>query len=1093
MNDYNNFLDLMRKKEPAAVSEQPKEQQPAKQAPAPTPAPKEQLDKPLHIDNGPRVSAISASPFLERLPDNVTFEELPSETLIRKRASVTKPDAATEKQQEALLVEAITEAQADKEGEPVAEVLTQDDISAVQAMTQALEAPVPEQQDGRQEEVAQTQEQTEDSATPEEMPADEAVNEIVDEILAEVPGMTVPEKETAVAATEAPLTKTVEEKTEEAAEETIEKTAEEGDINIFETTVVIPDTSSRSLFEKTRTLHTLPSLQTDDRAQRTKMLNKNDKIPDSAKTRNIDSQFSPSAGLRKTDGDDISVFFPAADDDKGSLLRALAKSAAIEEEPEVEQLEMAGFEQPEPEITDEEDIENEVRQVREKRMEEFGLHAQQAPPELEDNEAQFKTHTAALPAVIKKISARFAEKKTPFAPIKGEEYKTHDHRRFAFRALVKTRSTTFMRTCILLGIGLVLLLMNIITTASAAANNGFFTVFGANIAAYTTVNLVLLLVAAALLLPDLKNGIISVLQLHPRTEAALLGMYVIVLLQTISQYFTGVQPESSYHLFTGASVLLSAIYMFSKTLWYDSTRHCFRTLSLTGSKHYLREVRSPKALRELLSEHHTEGLRADFSARTAFVCDFFADSADSARSAMPRSFLVPAGWVVCLLCGIITSIVAKSPVVGISAAAAASCFAFPVCSLISCGLMMRKTNKELGDKKAYIISLQDARGFVTVDHFAFDADELFDVSLEKTFSIDSVSEKNAVSAASVLAYHAGGTLANAFCVGEDMKDKKMPVPEELVYEEKLGICAWVDNCRVLLGTAEMLVNHNIEPGTIPEVAPDCKLLHLAVEGKPIAAFALRYSCAADKADGLRAAANAGVNLLIRANDPLVTPEMVQKAVGLPDNSIKIVSKSGAELFDSLHDGVSEKESTGIVTANGFSGLCLCAKQAVLLERDSHLSGVATTVCSLVGAGVALLLSFTGGISRATGWSAVILQILWIVLAIAIPQAAVLFEGKGKKTTQMMKNRKKNSKKTTVPTEEDDVLPLFDTKETTEESADAQQPLADEASEEQADEETEESIIPGEAQAVAEEPAAKSDEHLDFVLQAGFEDIFGINS
>ncbi len=1125
MNDYNNFLDLMRRSDtpakPVSVPPQKKnDNAPPVQQQA---AAKEDLSKPILAAEEPRKSSISPSAFLEQLPDGMIDTSPLSDTLIRKRE---RPVPVVEEEQSNNSFDYLpTEEPQEDTVVSVAEILSEEQKAAVRELAEALEKPAPEKVPAEEPQAAAEAE----TATE----ADQAVvDEVVAQTMAQALGTPLPEQPAAEETTEQAEEAVTQEPAEvaPATEETAQtKTAETADSTPTEAFPEEPQKeepvkSSRSLFEKTRTLHNLPSLQKDrEHKQRTKLLNRNDKLPNPEKTRNIGDPVAATTGLRKTDGDDISVFFPAAEEDKGSLLRAIAKSAAIEEAPEAEQLSMSGFEQPKPEITDEDTIEEEVRIAREKRIEEFGLGAQAAPPELDDNEADFKNKSASLPAFVKKVSERFADKATPFAPVKGEEYQNHEQHRFAFRALLKTRSNTLIRTGILLGIGLVLLLMNIITTASAAANNGFFTVFGASVSAYTTVNLVLLLAAGALLLPDFKNAFISILQLHPRTEAALLGMYVTVLIQTLCQYFTAMQPESSYHLFTGAAVLLSAIYMFSKTLWYDSVRHCFRTITLTGSKHYLREVRSPKALRKLLSEYHTEGLRADFSARTAFVSDFFADSADAARSAMPRSFLVPAVWVVCILSGIVTAIAAKSPVTGLSAAAAASCFAFPVCSLISCGLMMRSANKELGNKKSYIRSLQDARGFVTVDHFAFDADELFDVELRKTYSIDTVSEKNALTAACVLAYHAGGTLSTAFCADMNMKDKKIPVPEEIKYEEKLGICAWVDNCRVLLGTAEMLVNHNVEPGSIPQADPDCRLLHLAVEGKPIAAFALHYSCDAEKAKGLQSAAKAGVNLLIRTNDPLITPDMVQKTVDLPDNSIKIVAKSGAELFDSLHDGVAEKESTGIVTANGFKGLCICAAKAVALERDSHLAGVTTTLCSLIGAFAALLLSFTGGISRATGWSAVLLQLLWIAVIIAVPQLAAMLEKNGKKKTTAKKKVmiRKQAEEPAISAEEDteeapaqeETQPADPVQPAEEETAAEEEYSLDAPAEEIA---LKDSTAEFSADTAAEEfsldenteitkdnafgndaqdnnTSAPSTENLNFVLNTGFDDIFGINS
>lgn len=669
---------------------------------------------------------------------------------------------------------------------------------------------------------------------------------------------------------------------------------------------------------------------------------------------------------------------------KGSLLRAIAKTARESDQAEG-QIVMEGFDSNDPVQTDVQTMEEELRTVREKRIEDFGLLNNLNDADIPEHAEPPKTKTIPLPGFLAGIADKFADKQTPFAAVKADEYKMHEERRRVTTQLRDGMRQMYVLTGVQFALGLILILANLITTLSANANNGFFTVFGANVKAYAVFNLVFFLASAVLLLPDFKNAVFTVLKLRARTEAALLGMYMAVLMQNISLFFTELQPEHDYHVFTGACVLLGALYTASKIFWIKNTRYCFKQAGVSENKLYLRSIRDSHALRRLLCENNVDGVCVDFSVKTAFISDFLSRSADAARSAMPRSVLTPVLAVLSVICGIAAAVIHGSPVCGISAAAGAACLSFPVCGVVAGALLLCETNRALSAKKAYINSLRDAHNVVTSDHIAFGGKDLFRVKIVKTATVDLVSEKAAAVTAAILAKKAGDTLAAAF--GSMLVDynKRLPEVEEFAVEEKLGVSAWIDNCRVLLGTSEMLVNHNIQPGKLPAPAENEHYLYLAIEGNAVAVFTLQYTCRENLSKSLGAVAQTGVNLLIRTSDPNLTVDMIQRAASLPENSVRIVPKAGGEMFDRIYDRVSEKANAGIVGAGGFGSLCDAIGASVDLDRSGKMVSYVCTASAVVGMGAALLLCVTGSIGKVSGWSAVLLQIIWNAAAIFLPQ------------------------------------------------------------------------------------------------------------
>lgn len=668
---------------------------------------------------------------------------------------------------------------------------------------------------------------------------------------------------------------------------------------------------------------------------------------------------------------------------KGTLLRAIAKTARENEQADG-QIVMEGFDSNDPVATDESEMEAEMRSVREKRIEDFGLPKQDLPPEPPVNEQPPKTKTVPLPPFVQKIADRFADRETPFAPVNTDEYRMNEDRKRVSAQLRYTIRRTTIRTLVHLVLGLILLLANLITTVSASGNNGFFTVFGADVNTYAIFNLIFFIPSAVLLFPDFKNGLLTVLKVRARTEAALLGMYAIVFIQTVSLFFTQLQPEHDYHLFTGACVLLGALYSASRIFWLKNTLHCFKISGMSDNKLFLRSVRNPETLRKLLCENNVDGVCVDFVAKAKFISDFLSRSADAARSAMPRSILVPVLGVLCVICGVVAAIAQGSPVCGLSAVAGAACVSFPVCGIAVCSFLLSETNRTLAEKKVCVNSLKDARNVVTSDHLAFGGKDLFRVQLVDTATVDGVSEKAANITAAILAKSAGDTLAAAFAPVLSEYDRRLPKVEDVAVEEKLGVSAWVDNCRVLLGTRQMLVNHNIQPGKVPANKKDEYYLYLAIEGNAVAVFTLHYTCREQLVQSLCAVAKTGVNLYVRTGDPNLTAEVIREAASLPENSVRIVPKASTELFDRLYETVSDRESAGIVGVGGFMSLCDGINEAVRLDREGKLITYVCTAGAFVGIGAILLLCFVGSVDKATAWSVVLLQMIWNMAALFLP-------------------------------------------------------------------------------------------------------------
>ena len=106
---------------------------------------------------------------------------------------------------------------------------------------------------------------------------------------------------------------------------------------------------------------------------------------------------------------------------KGNLLRAIAKTARASDQAEG-QIMMEGFDANDPVQTDEQTMEDELRSVREKRIEEFGLPKTQEAVKLPENDVAPRTKTIPLPAFLAAFAEKYADRETEFVDMKTEEF-----------------------------------------------------------------------------------------------------------------------------------------------------------------------------------------------------------------------------------------------------------------------------------------------------------------------------------------------------------------------------------------------------------------------------------------------------------------------------------------------------------------------------------------------------------------------------------------------------------------------------------------------------------------------------------------------
>lgn len=721
---------------------------------------------------------------------------------------------------------------------------------------------------------------------------------------------------------------------------------------------------------------------------------------------------------------------------KGDLLREIAKSSSVvseEEEENDDQLVMEGFSDSEEEeedvktaSSDDEELERELLEVREKRIKNFRFWTKSAviTGETEDKSFSAPREDKKLPSFLEKIHNKFNHLDTDFVPTGDEEYTDPTRRKEIFAHLINLRKSVILKLMVVGVIGVVLLLVNIITMVSASLNNGFFEVFGGSGTVYNAVNIVLLLLSAVLMFDDLKKGLFSVLKIRPKTDSILLFVYVGAFLQNIIAFFSVLKPESDYHMLTGAAVLMCIPVLVAKLFYYDSARHCFKAVAATSDKNYLRKISDTSLIAALLKDNSNTETNVVYAGKTRFISGFLKRSAAAAFAGQASSKSVAFSMAAAIIAGLIGLIMTKSPVYALGCLTATAVLSFPVSCLVFTGYVLKNENSVLSVKTSFVESYQDAHSFCCIDDIVIDGSDVFNAEIVSSACSNNVANKQAEFCAAVLTHKAQGMLQKAFSGFSQGLEDRFPEVEGLVFEDKLGLSAWISDCKVLLGTKDFLVNHNVtlpKEHTVPFVLEEnCKPLFLAIEGHFAAVFSVKYSVDSACAKSLCELAENGANILISVTDPNITEEFGEKLLGLPENSLRIIKSSVNEKFTAQKNTVTDSEETGIVFSDSFDAFARTMASAIKLDKTKKTAKYLCEAVAAAGAVFGIILSVTGAKIGLNSWLPVVLQVFWILLSFVVTPVLCATSLKAKiKLPENVGVRTKRNAETEIDEDEND--------------------------------------------------------------------------
>ena len=486
---------------------------------------------------------------------------------------------------------------------------------------------------------------------------------------------------------------------------------------------------------------------------------------------------------------------------------------------------------------------------------------------------------------------------------------------------------------------------------------------------YMTVQFLLGAVAAVASLPVMTKGIKNLFTGRADSDSLTAATAAVCLLAMLPSFFKGglVQNET-IRIYMPVGILALLTNALGKLLIVLRAKRNFGFVSKEFDRHAVVYVRD-----EERAERLTRGTLGDFPIlaamrKTSFITDFLrysysSDITDSyCRKAVP----------LCLIFSAAVSLIITLLRGGMLFSAGSAAFFFSLFSMLvsaaACTAMPFVVNIPLENasvsslrNKGIILGYQSVDDLYDANSLLITADKLFPagtVRMDEIKLFSNTKLDEAMQYAASLASRAGSVMTQVFGMSEEKGEKLLDI-ENYSYEDGLGVCGWLNNKRVLLGSREHMINHSIEG--LPTKNKEAELvgegreaLYLSVSGNISALFTVSLRPDRYIKRWFKKLHRGKVCVVVRAVDPCISSARLASLMEVPEDMIKVLPKRLHEDFDA-----ETKNAVRLSASLACTGRFTSMAQLLLGIKSVHASAVSgllvQTVSILLGLGLGLLL------------------------------------------------------------------------------------------------------------------------------------------
>ncbi len=410
-------------------------------------------------------------------------------------------------------------------------------------------------------------------------------------------------------------------------------------------------------------------------------------------------------------------------------------------------------------------------------------------------------------------------------------------------------------------------------------------------------NLAFLVVAIVMCANTVGGGLISLFTLKADSDSfasmAALGGLVqgVALVVNPDSFATGL-----WHYYMPVVSLMLMFNTMGKLSMTNRMIAGFRTIAgERRAKFSTAQVNAKDVAREMTRGQNLDVPYVCFPVRTDFFADYLMLAYEEDYSDEVSKVLAPVTFSACVLMAFVSFFFSGSAFGAITVFAAAVCVASPFGAALTGNLPMGRMARRLASSGSMVSGYGAVERLGRTNAVIVSSSDLFpsdNITLHKMRVFQKTAPDQAILDAASVICSCESTLSGMFSQMLGEHPEMLRTVENLMYEDGMGLSAWVDGKRVLIGNRELMHQHGIDlPGHEYErqfYEQGFDLLYLANSGELTAVYVLSYNADPATANALEELYERDITLVVYTTDPNITPKMLQDVFSYPAELIKVL-------------------------------------------------------------------------------------------------------------------------------------------------------------------------------------------------------------
>ncbi len=238
-----------------------------------------------------------------------------------------------------------------------------------------------------------------------------------------------------------------------------------------------------------------------------------------------------------------------------------------------------------------------------------------------------------------------------------------------------------------------------------------------------------------------------------------------------------------------------------------------------------------------------------------------------------------------------------------------------------------------------------------------------------------------------LAYASGSILSDALFNMLDYKPELLKPVNGTVYENNLGVMGWIDRRRVLLGTREHMMAHEISvPSIKKETAANPKndnVIYLAVGGEVCLLFFVSVTADQKIKAEVQRLVSEDVTIIVKTVDGIITGSSIANIFDIPEDLVKVIPFESHDNFNECTKFISSGNA-GLSLGGTFSSFAEGISAAKKLRAKINIGSIVQICTVALGILLAVIFMLFKQYSMFNGLWILLYGVISAVVTVAVP-------------------------------------------------------------------------------------------------------------